>query len=440
MVLMKVINCKSGIDNKIGIYAYSTDCKGIGGKIRNNTSDFDVQELLDPQILSNISYSPTTENRFPIYILEKNGIDTPHALQEIKHKLGWRAHYLGLKDSRAKSSQFISPMNLKKPPKRIKISLRINLIFYGYLNKPLTRRNLAGNHFKIRISGIKNNIQSNNFAMEKLKQSIKENKVLNFFGYQRFGGKRPVNHLIGKNIVKGRFEEAIVLLLSNSLDFDDEEFAMMQTMIYDPSNLYDLLRNLEKGQDLERDVILSLINHPKDLVKALRAVPINIRRLLINSYQSYIFNRVLSQALEEEFSFDIIDTDDIYGIFNTSTGKIDEIKRSENIFEFTRDKKRIVPLLQLVGYTFRAGKGRFGQLTKKILEDEGVLSKQFHIKAIPEISAEGGFRNPVLQINDITWVRQEDAIHIEFTLPKGSFATVILREIMKPVDPMAAGF
>ena len=33
-----------------------------------------------------------------------------------------------------------------------------------------------------------------------------------------------------------------------------------------------------------------------------------------------------------------------------------------------------------------------------------------------------------------------DKTKVEFSLSRGSFATILLREIMKPTDPLAAGF
>lgn len=53
-----------------------------------------------------------------------------------------------------------------------------------------------------------------------------------------------------------------------------------------------------------------------------------------------------------------------------------------------------------------------------------------------EVSNEGGFRNSSIQCDDVK-VNQDI---ITFTLSRGSFATMVLREIMKPEDPILAGF
>jgi tRNA pseudouridine13 synthase len=53
-----------------------------------------------------------------------------------------------------------------------------------------------------------------------------------------------------------------------------------------------------------------------------------------------------------------------------------------------------------------------------------------------EASSEGGFRQAAIHCSDYS---AHDNV-VEFSLSRGSFATILLREIMKPQDPMLAGF
>ena len=53
-----------------------------------------------------------------------------------------------------------------------------------------------------------------------------------------------------------------------------------------------------------------------------------------------------------------------------------------------------------------------------------------------EVSSEGGFRQAAIHCYDYSSC--DDVV--EFSLSRGSFATILLREIMKPQDPMIAGF
>jgi len=54
-----------------------------------------------------------------------------------------------------------------------------------------------------------------------------------------------------------------------------------------------------------------------------------------------------------------------------------------------------------------------------------------------ELSVEGGFRQLPLLVNDFSY---SDNLLISFKIPIGSYATILLRELMKPVDPIKSGF
>ena len=68
--------------------------------------------------------------------------------------------------------------------------------------------------------------------------------------------------------------------------------------------------------------------------------------------------------------------------------------------------------------------------------DEGITHKDFFSKELQEISNEGGFRNSSIQCADYS---VKDNV-VSFSLSRVSFATVILREIIKPENPLTSGF
>ena len=53
-----------------------------------------------------------------------------------------------------------------------------------------------------------------------------------------------------------------------------------------------------------------------------------------------------------------------------------------------------------------------------------------------ETSSEGGFRNSSIKCEDYT----VEGDTVSFSLSRGSFATIVLREIMKPENPLTSGF
>ena len=101
-------------------------------------------------------------------------------------------------------------------------------------------------------------------------------------------------------------------------------------------------------------------------------------------------------------------------------------------FQNDQSQKLAIPL---VGHSYYK-KTRFDFHIQKILFDEAVSTKDFLIKELQEVSIDGGFRNAMLSCTDYSLIDNT----ARFTLSRGSFATIVLREIMKPNEPLLAGF
>ena len=440
MVLMKIQDEITDIDKWIGIKGYATNFKGIGGKIKKNNADFLVDEVLEPKVLESLTKTQDSNNKYAIYILKKDGIDTIHAIQQIQKSIGQRISYLGLKDKYASTNQYISLRRMQhNAPLEIKLSNQVTLNLIGFYSNILTRKYLFGNHFKIRIREIeKKSLEEEKKEFAKV---IEEKQILNFFGYQRFGTTRPVNHLVGRKILDGSFEEAVMIFLTYTTKHQSKEIQEIRKEMIDPSNYKSLLNRMGPNLDIEKEIIKSLIERPKEWVRALRRIPIQIRRIFINSYQSYIFNRTISKAIEEKEDISKVQVGDIYNINDNQSNQTINMRRC--IETINQDESlSSTPLVQIVGYTFRCREGRFENIIKKILDEEEITEKQFYVKQMPELSMEGGFRIPFLKVDKFSLIEQQDesSCLLEFTLRKGSYATVILRELMKPVDITVAGY
>ena len=185
------------IDSELGITVYTTDFPGCGGAIKQQNEDFVVSEIISEKAHSQIHL----EFGYAVCKLKKNGIDTTHALSEIFKKYGIRFKSLGLKDAAAITEQFVVTTSKIKHDFLIDES-RYSLKKIGFTKKPLSKKGMIGNYFMIKING----------ASDILSQFMEYDKVLNFYGYQRFGSSRPVTHLIGKALIKKDFAHAIILL------------------------------------------------------------------------------------------------------------------------------------------------------------------------------------------------------------------------------------
>jgi tRNA pseudouridine13 synthase len=412
----------SQIDSRAGIECYCTSFAGTGGSIKQGSEGFMVSELVNESLDISLSYNEN--HRYPLYILEKRDIDSNHALFEIERELHMRFRVMGIKDAKAVTTQYAGMERvMRNPPAELK-SRHTRLTLKGFTKHPLQKKFLAGNKFEIRIYNVRSSDLSGFVPHIR--------KVGNFYGLQRFGSERLVTHLIGREIVKRNFIQAVELLLCHTTEFDTQMSREIRNKCVDPSNYRQVLKMLPRGMDIERQVLSALVAG-RDTIAALRAVPITIRRLFVQAYQAYIFNRCLSRAVMEGEDLLQPQTEDLcFEMEGPATfGRI--IKYNPT------SKTKLVPAIRMAGYTFQPGKGRFENITRAIMqEEEEVSAKDFYIKEMQELSHQGGFRQAPLWCTDFWYER--DPLTVSFKLPKGSYATTLLREIIKPGDPIRSGF
>lgn len=395
------------IDGLIGISTYCTKTEGTGGKIKSSPEQFFVSEILRKRALEKISPSGS----YAVYKLRKQGIDTNHALSDIFTKYGLRLKALGLKDANATTEQYVCDMTTGRSANTL-VTNRYTLERIGLVQKPLTKKDMVGNHFKIKIDGA-------DFA--RVSQFSDHDRILNFFGYQRFGSRRPVSHLIGKAILQKNFEHAVEILLSHTSEYDLPQNNKIRKMLSDKSRHSEALVQVPPQMDIERAVLAQMIDHG-DPLKALRAIPIQLRRFFVEAFQSFVFNQTVSMAFE-------------YGEDMTRPQQGDVcFDRDDNLGRYQNDPGQRLAI-PLVGYSY-SKKNRFDSFISQILAEQQMTPKEFFVKEMQEASDEGGFRQAVISCNDFEIMDP----YVEFTLSRGSYATVLLREIIKPTDPVAAGF
>ncbi len=409
------------IDRMAGMECYCTEFAGTGGSIKQTRSAFRVSELVDESLLAGMLPAFDDTHRYPLFILEKEGVDSNHALMEIERVHRQRLRVMGIKDAKAVTRQYAGAgRTWKNPPRKLE-SQHASLLLQGFTKKPIGKESLAGNEFEITIHGTMGD--AGGFAQEL-------GKIANFYGLQRFGSERLVTHLVGREIVRKNFAEAVRLLLCYTTKYDSESSREIRSKCEDPANYRRALKEMPRGMDIER-MLLSALVEGREPIAALRAVPITIRRLFVQAYQSFLFNRCLSAAIAAGEDIGTPKDGDLCfemeGPFTFG-----------RIIKYSTSGKEMVPAVRLAGYTFQPGKGRFETITKKLIEQEGVTARDFYIKETQELSQQGGFRQAPLWCMGFAFV--SNPLRVSFKLPKGSYATTLLRELIKPDNPIVVGF
>jgi tRNA pseudouridine13 synthase len=196
-----------------------------------------------------------------------------------------------------------------------------------------------------------------------------------------------------------------------------------------------------------------LTERPEDFVGAFRRIPIRLRRLFVQAYQSYLFNRFLSRRIRNGLSLNSAQVGDYVvnversGLPMVTRYKMVSVEICAEICSLIRDGKMRLAI-PLVGFKQHPSQGIQGETENQILEEEGVSLKNFRLTAVPEMSARGELRSVMAPLknflldevlNDSTMPSRNE-VKVSFMLYRGSYATIVLRELMKPRNVIDAAF
>jgi tRNA pseudouridine13 synthase len=147
-----------------------------------------------------------------------------------------------------------------------------------------------------------------------------------------------------------------------------------------------------------------------------------LRRLLLQSYQSALFNAWLAERIRRGW-FQRLLTGDIAK--KTDTGGLFEVE--DAAVETPRfERGEITYTGPIYGGRMRWASGDPGQLEREIMEAEGIT-----IDLLKRARLDGTRRRARLLLRDLTVVPHPKGLAFTFSLPKGSYATTVLREFLK---------
>jgi len=269
--------------------------------------------------------------------------------------------------------------------------------------------------------------------------------VPNYYGYQRFGTIRPITHLIGKRILLGDFKGAVETLLTEVFPHESERAKEARRYLAETWDVRGALELFPRSLHHERMILYYLSKHPGDYVGAIRTLPIEVRRLFIGAYQAYLFNKVLSKRILEGMSIAYAVPGDLVALGDPFKGEVRGFVRAtdsnrDKLNQLIREGSAYL-VLNVFGYGTSLCYGRPGEIEHEVLREEGISLDAFKLRQLREASSHGTFRPASFKPRDLSFkLANENSIQISFTLGKGMYATVFLRELMKPEDVVAAGF
>jgi tRNA pseudouridine13 synthase len=322
-------------------------------------------------------YEFSGEGEHLILKIRKKDLSTWDMVNIISNHIGCKSRdigYAGLKDKNAMTIQYISLHKSFENKVESFEHPQIKILEKTYHNNKIRVGHLKGNKFFIRLKQVQNiDRKKLDFALEE----IKKFGIANYFGFQRFG-----------------------------IDGD----------------------NYEKGKEL--------------LEGKIKVRDRKLKQMYINAYQSYIFNRWLSERIKLSKIIENFEPKEIESQVKLSFETIQLLKTQKHPFKVLKGdlfshypygKIFYVEELEIEAEKFfqrdRVPTGILnGKKVKQAIEDAYFYEKEY----IEDIQEQGSRRFAwIFPSNiDASFNEEKNWYEINFELPKGSYATELISELL----------
>jgi tRNA pseudouridine13 synthase len=395
------------------------DFPGLAASIKQRPEDFFVQELP--------LYEPTGEGEHVYAEIQKVGITTFEAVNRISRALNVSPRgigYAGMKDAQAVTIQTFSilgttpeaVMALKIPGITVRWAIR-----HG--NK-LRLGHLKGNRFAVRLRHVN---PTDVVKLAPVLKTIEQRGLPNYFGEQRFG-RRGDNHLLGAAIIRMDAKGLLDQLLGKPMPAVDDPQTTGARKAFERNDPKLAMKLWPRKSGMERRILARYIKTGKP-VPAVRAIDERLRRLWVSAVQSWMFNQVLARRMEAGNFDQLLPGDLAFKHENGACFLVEDAATEQSravSFE-------VSPTGPLVGYRMSLPTGQPLAIEEAVMAETGLHPEDFKKENGEKVK---GARRPLrVKPEDIDMSGGVDEhgpqITVAFTLPAGSFATVLLRELTK---------
>ncbi len=347
-------------------------------KIKQLPEDFIVEEIT--RFDNGIEVKKSKEDCKYLYcILKKRDYTTLKALQLISQELGIGLNNLGFAGNKDRTAITQQSISIYDPGNRARS--RIDKFNSEYESKGISLEVIGYGQCPISLGELEGNkfkIVVRNLTDKELSKLKKlGTKSLKFVNL--YGEQRfsKNNKDIGKLLLQKRFKDAVELILKTE-------------------------------SEIENKVTRYLKDYSNDYVNALKQIPRKLLLMYVHSYQSYLWNIAAEKILK----------------------KMKTKKTNENIE---------IPVIGFGTNIDGIENSTVKKICLEIMKKECITERDFIIRQLPEVSAEGKYRQLFCEMKDFAIVDDDKdelnqgkkRVTLEFTLPKSSYATEVIRQMLE---------
>lgn len=403
---------------------------GSGGKLKSSPEDFVVEEITDNGIVLETGkhYTPTElgieecsedEAKFTAFVMQKRDWNTTQALAAVAarlHRTIKSASSAGTKDRLSVSTQLCTIFGVT--PKALEgVHLKdISINGAWRAREKIRMGQLKGNRFTVTIRepGPAENVRGVDRELGGV--------FPNYFGHQRFGA-RDNNADIGIDIMRGDFDSAAMRYLTDPVNETNVDAMEARKRLQEDHDFARALEYFPQYLKYERMLLGHLAKWPTDCAGALRRLPRNLLLMFVHAVDSRIFNMEVEQrvrgGLTQPVDGDRVCGADSFGFPNMAGAE----PRGMEGNGAGGGRRFIVG--NVIGYDSEPNESE-----EDIMERLGITKEMFKVRGMPELNCRGSTRVLFAPYIGMSYELGSE-IRIRFSLPAGSYATVLLEEFTK---------
>lgn len=285
--------------------------------IRKQPDDFRVREALSDELLAQVAREPSPAHAHALLQLDKTSLTTPDACSMLARAANVKSGlvaYAGLKDKHARTTQHVTiPADSADTLAKLQASLadrNWSAQLLGFLPRPIQAADIARNHFEIVVRDLTH--QASDAMARRADALYSDDRItlINYFGDQRFAGVR--GDFAAVHLVKGEFEQALKLLIATPHRKDmgkKREFTRLAA-----THWGDWKKLARESPNVPEKRVIDTLAAGQSAREAFTQLPNLTQQMCTDAFQSHIWNaaaRACVQACVD--TSDTIPADDPFG-------------------------------------------------------------------------------------------------------------------------------
>jgi tRNA pseudouridine13 synthase len=388
-------------------------------KLKQQPEDFQVEELTD--------VTPSGEGPFALYRLTKTRWTTTDAVAAVRRRWGLdrgRVSYGGLKDRHAHTIQYLTVF---RGPRRQLTHQTVRVEYLGQVTEPFTSRDIRANRFRVVLRALTPEaVRSAEAALGE----VRTDGVPNYFDDQRFGSVSG-GEFVARALAEGRHEDALRLALAAPYAHDRAPAKKEKAILHACWGDWPACKErLPRGH--ARSLVDYLAHHPGDFRGALERLNPELRGLYLSAYQSHLWNRVLARWLAQRLRPEQVVPVAL---------RLGEVPMHRHLDEAQRAE------LAGLRLPLPSARGEYDPadpreaLVDAVLAEDGLRREQLKLKGFKRLFFSRGERAALCLPADLRHEAGEDELNrgrrklvLAFELPRGSYATLIVKRVSTEKD------